>query len=284
MINRPWCYQCGYVVSNAVSAVLAKAALSALTTPQFMLLYTSVSVAITLVWVKIRSLADFFLRPQGIGLLATNLAAMYLFYAGLQGLDPSTHAFLSRAQIAFGFLLASLIFKEHFSLLHWSILPVCMLSIMATAWPDTGNIWPWHAVLATLLSAFLFALNFAQLKLLASKIKIASAIFSYNATLLMAMAYQLDGDTFPQMLNTPSALLYACGSAICASLSLVLYLRSVHLISFFESNVLRAAGPYVVMLIAFPFYPISITWISVSGALILTLALLALAWINSSQH
>ncbi|WJY15327.1 EamA family transporter [Pectobacteriaceae bacterium CE90] len=279
---RPLAYQCISIIASAVSAVLAKVALQQISTSAFLLIFAIISALISFPYITFKSFYRFLTSWYGILAIATNLVAMFMFYQGLKGLDPGSHAFLSRTQIAFGFLLSHWIFNEKFNPTRTGIAIVCIFSSLISTWPAPNTLWPWDAVLITSLSAFLFALNFAILKLVSISVRPATIIFCYNIVLIPFLAMQVKINLLDSLIAIPFSFIFTFTSAVFASLSLFFYIKSVCHLSFFESNTLRAINPYIVALIALPFFPMPLTAINVIGALTMTGALLVLTLTNKA--
>lgn len=276
----PWLLQSLSLLCGAASAVMAKAALQSLPTVVFMLLFATSSVLIVLPWLNLSKLRHVLRCTAGIALTVTNLAAMFMFYLGLKGLTPATHAFLSRAQVVFGFLLARWLFQERYSTAHWWVVMVAVLSILMTYWPGIYDVMQLQASLYTLLAALLFAVNYAQLRMFSTTIEPAVAIFIYNLPIVAVMLIYLRPTTPEMLLMHPLEASLSVGSALFSSMSLAFYILSVGRLSFFYTNALRATGPFWVALIAQPFYPASPTWPVIAGAILLTIALISMTWLE----
>jgi drug/metabolite transporter (DMT)-like permease len=270
--------QLASVAAGAASMILAKLALQTLPIALFLLLFAAASVLLSIRWADRASMRSFLSGRAGWLAVATNLAALWAFYAGLAALDPGTHSFLSRSYVAFSFVFSHLLFREPFGPVRLGLALLCVLSALLAAAPAEMAAAHWWPVAATVLSAALFALNFALLRMVAPSVSAAAPITAYNAALLPLALAALLVPGAPVLPAVPwEGLAYGAGSAALATLSLYWYVRSARGVSFFASTVVRASSPFIVAALALPFFPMALTPANALGVLLLPCVLAAMA-------
>lgn len=275
-MNRAALLQLASVVASAGAAIFAKFSLSSLSLAQFLLIFAATSVVVCAPLVDRNSVRLFLAAPAGWFAIASNAVALSAFYFGLNGLDPGTHAFLSRTYVVFGFALSHLMFRESFGPSRQVLAVLCMLSALLIAAPTQMVVGQWLAAAATILAAFLYAFNYALLRTTPQAVSPATAIFLYNAALLPLALTQVDLAAIVQSITVRQAGLGII-SSILSVLSLYWYLASMRQVTFFLSTALRAASPFMVALMAVPWFPMALTTANMIGVLTMPCVLVIIA-------
>lgn len=275
--------QLASVVASAAAAIFAKLALDSFSLAQFLLIFACTSVLACAPLLDRASLRAFLSARTGWLAIGSNAVALSAFYFGLNGLDPGTHAFLSRTYVAFGFVLSFLLFREPFGPSRLIPAVLCVLSALCIATPAQLAVDHWRAVGATILSACLYALNYALLRMAPVGMSPPAAIFLYNAAILLLALTQVDVPAAIRHVSKVS-LGVAAVSAILSVLSLHWYIASAREVTFFLSTAIRATSPFMVALLALPWFPMTLSTMNVIGVVAMPCVLIAIAVLERGRR
>jgi len=270
-------YQLLSVFLNAFSVLLAKFSFGWVSENAFLLIYAMTFVALALCHVRLSEMVRYLVTRNGIASAALNTLGTWCFYMGLESLTPGTHSFLARSYIIFGMLISVLWFREKLTNAKVLVLAACIAGVALSSLPDSSGSVTLKAVLFTLLSSLLFALNYAVLK--RKKAEVHPCVpLGVNGMFLLVLAVCLSGGKGEQALNGLPAEGVICSAMSAAFIfySMFAYIKTAGSTDFHIATALRALSPVVVTLISLPFYGYQSGQYKLTGELLVIVSIIAM--------
>lgn len=200
--------------------------------------------------------------------LVNGIGCVFL-YMSLDTLHPLEVGLLSRNQYFFSLLLAFLILKERFSVLH--ILAVVLLLSGTYAFSYKGHFVTasWGAIYA-LLFCFSFALASLLVKKYLPATRVSLIVFVSRALSLgFIFLYVCFSTGHHSLVISIRGLLITSISSLCTVyFGYQLFLEAMKYTRYSTVNLIRALGPLFVALYSLPFFPMRLSWLNLAGGLV----------------
>lgn len=270
-------YQFLSVFLNASSILLAKFSFGWVSENAFLMIYAVTFMLLALIHARMSDMVRYLTTRNGIATAVLNTLGTWCFYMGLEKLTPSTHSFIARSYIIFGMIISVLWFREKLTNAKVLVLVTCITGVALSSLPDTEGTVTLQAVIFTLLSSLLFALNYAVLIKKTQDIHPCVPL-GVNGLFLFALAIFLSAGQGQKIFNGLDVLGTTCSvlSAAFIFYSMFSYIKTAGSVDFHVATALRALSPVVVTLISLPFYGYQFGQFKLTGELLVIVSIIAM--------
>ncbi|MDR5777738.1 MULTISPECIES: DMT family transporter [unclassified Caballeronia] len=265
------------VLLNALSVLLAKLALNQVSENAFLAIYALTFISLALMYARVSELAQYLCSRNGLASALFNSLGTWCFYKGLEKLTPGTHSFVARSYIIFGTLISVLWFREKLTTTKLFVLLACITGVVLSSLPAAAGSVTFEAVMLTLLSSLLFALNYAVLKKKPTDIHPCVPLGTNGFCLLILLGcLSVSQKGWPFSEIAIHGIIYIVLSAAFIFYSMFAYIKSAGTIDFHVATALRALSPVVVTLISLPFFGYSGSPIQMNGEVLIVVSIVAM--------
>ena len=214
----------------------------------------------------------------GIGLL--NALGMICLFYSLEMIGPVMVGFVGRFIIVFGILFSIFMFKEKCNIVEAFFIVLVLVGGLVFTLPETigGSL---LGVGLALGYAFSFAFSNALMKIAAKNMSAAKILFNYSLVSTLCIGMYAASKDHIQSLEMSKSLVPACLSGMTTFLGMLLYIDGSRLVSYLTLNVMRSLTPFVILLYSSWFFAVNLAQGQLVGGILMTVALMILAFIRS---
>lgn len=221
------------------------------------------------------------LKNKSIFLIAgLNAAGMICLYSSIKLLNPVTMGLIGRFYIIFALIFSVVFLKEHITKLESLFMGTAVMGVFFFIFKslDINSIWG-------MIFAFAYALLFALCNMLV-KIKIkeldSSNILFFNNLIsffiILITMVLFSKDSFSIDVRATGYIFLS--SLLSNCLGMICFYESLKYLDFGKSNIIRSFSPIMVFIWSLPFFPLKLSFLNVSGAIIIILSLGALSLLH----
>ncbi|MRH41696.1 EamA family transporter [Aquibacillus halophilus] len=280
-LKKGYTYNFLSVLMMAVGPLLSKFGLLHISPSKAAVINTIAIIFASFLWGKLTKRTVTFHFEKEIILLAlfNSLGVIFLFVS-MNLLSPVQVGFLGRFYTVFAVILSVLLLGERMTKKEISFIILAILgAFMFVNKGGIGNATLLGSIFA-LVYTFFFALTNIFIKKTLSKDKSSNSILFTNnfITLIFVMVYAvIFGDLFDSNYSVEGVSFIILSSVITGFIGTILLYEALKYLRFSIANVTRAFSPILLAIISFPFFPIELTILNITGAILLLLSILLLS-------
>lgn len=263
----------------SLSPLLNKFALGSMTSTKAAFLNTLFGVLFCYLYAVVRKQKIATVKNKSLWLIGlTNAAGVICLYISLELLSPVMVGFLGRFYIVFTVLLAIIFLNEKMG--PKEIIGVAVAIVGTFLFSTRGfELSSLIGILLALAYTFLFAFTNMLVKVKVKDTDSNSILFYNNAiSLLFVFVYALiRGEAADLSFSWSGVGLVFVASLFSSFIGLLLFYEGLKYLDFNSANLIRSTGPVLTAVYAFPFFPIPLTALNISGAILL---LGSVIWLN----
>ncbi|MCF6136608.1 DMT family transporter [Pseudalkalibacillus berkeleyi] len=270
------------VIIMAIGPLVAKFGLLHISASKAAVINTMTVIFVSYIWGRIsKNKVQLFLEKKMILLALFNGLGVIFLFISMDLLSPVEIGFLGRFYTVFAVLLSVILLGERLTKIEMTFIVAAILG--AFLFVNKGG--DFHSsVLGSvfaLLYTFFFALTNVYIKKAVSKDKNSNSIIFTNScvSLIFIILYAIVvGDLFNGAYTFEGISLIALSSMLSGFIGTILLYEALKYLRFSIANVSRALSPLLLAAISFPFFPVKLTALNITGAVLLMVSILLLTF------